>query len=131
MVWFWVEGWEIIPNGVSLEKHENDTIVYFTNLGKDIELITPSNTPRMRRPDFWMDGLAWEMKSPEQTKREVVERAFDKALRQSYNVVIDLRRAKGRDDIAIKHLQKCFSSSRRAKRLLIITKEQDLFGFKK
>lgn len=122
---------KIIPNGVSLEKHENDTIVFFTNLGKDIELIPPSNTPHMRRPDFWMDSLEWEMKSPEQSKYEVVERAFDKALRQSCNVVMDLRRAKGRDDVAIKHLQKCFSSSRRAKRLLIITKGQALLDFKK
>lgn len=32
----------IIPNGVSLERHENDTIVFFTNLGYTIELI-PSN----------------------------------------------------------------------------------------
>lgn len=29
---------KIIPNGVSLEKHENDTVVYFTDLGYDIEL---------------------------------------------------------------------------------------------
>ena len=49
---------KIIPNGVSLEKHENDTVIFFTNLGFNIELIPPSNTPKAKTPDFIMDGKA-------------------------------------------------------------------------
>ena len=52
---------KIIPNGVSLEKHENNTVVFFTNLGHNVELIPPSNTPKAKTPDFMMDGQAWEM----------------------------------------------------------------------
>ena len=47
---------KITPNGVSLEKHENDTVVFFTNLGYNIELIPPSNTPKAKTPDFMMDN---------------------------------------------------------------------------
>lgn len=124
---------KIIPHGVSLEKHEMDTVVFFTNRGKSIELIPPSNTPRMRRPDFVMDGVEWEMKSPERATQTVVERAFDKALRQSHggNVVMDLRRAKGEEEKVIEHLRKCFVSSKRAKRLMIITKKQRLIDLRK
>lgn len=122
---------KIIPHGVSLEKHENDTVVFFTNLGKTIELIPPSNTPCSRRPDFIMDGIEWEMKSPHETKNIVVERAFHKALRQSCNVIIDLRGAKGEDTIAINHLQKCFIASKKAKRLYAITKQCQLLDFAK
>ena len=114
---------KIVPHGVSLEKHENDTVVYFTDLGKTVELIPPSNTPCNRRPDFMMDGLEWEMKSPHEANRLVVERAFHKALRQSCNVIVDLRGARGKDSIAIEHLKKCFVTSRKAKRLRIITKQ--------
>lgn len=51
-------------NGVKPEPHELDTILSFTNLDKDIELIVPSNTPKTQRPDFYMDGLAWELSLP-------------------------------------------------------------------
>lgn len=122
---------KIIPHGVSLEKHENDTVVFFTNLGKTIELIPPSNTPCNRRPDFVMDGLEWEMKGPHETNKVVVERAFHKALRQSCNVVIDLRGAKGVDKIAVDHLGKCFVTSGKARRLYIITKQCQLVDFMK
>lgn len=120
---------KIVPNGVSLEKHESDTIVYFTNLGKVVELIPPSNTPCNRRPDFVMDGLEWEMKSPHATNKIVIERAFHKALRQSCNVVMDLRRAKGEDEIAVAHLRKCFITSNKAKKLYIITKRHKLLDY--
>lgn len=122
---------ELATNGVVLLLHEYDTVLFFLRQGRNVELIPPSNTVHARRPDFAMDGLEWEMKSPEQAAKMVVERAFDKALRQSQNIVIDLRRAKGREDIAIGHLQKCFMSSRRIKRLMIITREQVLLDFKK
>lgn len=121
----------IITNNVSLQEHECETVLFLAKLGKNIELIPPSNTPHARRADFIMDNLAWEMKSPEQIKKEVLERAFDKALKQSCNVVIDLRRAKGKESFALKHLQKCFVSSRRARRLIIVTKRQSMIDWKK
>ncbi len=70
---------KIIPNGVSLEKHENETIVFFTNLGRNIELIPPSNIPKTKTPDFTMDGKSWEMKSPQGKSRVTVEHASKRA----------------------------------------------------
>ena len=66
----------ITPNGVSLERHENDTIIFFTNMSKNIELIPPSNTPHNKSPDFIMDHPSWEMKSPEKAAKIIVERAL-------------------------------------------------------
>lgn len=54
---------KIIPNGVKPELHEMDTILYFTNLGKDVELIPASHTPGNKTPDFIIDGLKWEAKN--------------------------------------------------------------------
>lgn len=33
---------KIIPHGVRLQQHEYDTVLYFTELGKEVELIKPS-----------------------------------------------------------------------------------------
>ena len=47
------------------EKHELNTARYFSEMGKKIKFIRPSNIPEVYRPDFTMDGIEWEMKSPE------------------------------------------------------------------
>ena len=121
----------ITPNGVSLEKHENETVVYFTNLGYDIELIPPSNTPKAKKPDFMMDGKAWEMKSPQGKSRVTVEHAFKRAAKQSENIIIDLRRTKIPTNQVKASLEKLFKASRRIRNLKVITREQELLDFKK
>ena len=122
---------KITPNGVSLEKHENDTVVFFTNLGLNIELIPPSNTPKAKTPDFMMCGKAWEMKSPQGKSRVTIEHAFKRAAKQSENIVIDLRRTKISTNESRSSLDKLFKASRRVKNLKIITREQDLLDLKK
>lgn len=122
---------KITPNGVSLEKHENDTVVFFTNLGHNIELIPPSNTPKAKTPDFMMDGKAWEMKSPQGKSRVTVEHAFKRAAKQSENIIIDLRRTKTPTDQTKTTLEKLFKASRRVRNLKIITREQQLIDLKK
>ena len=113
---------KIIPNGVSLEKHENETVVFFTDLGYDIELIPPSKTPGSLSPDFTMDGLDWEMKSPQSGGSRTIEHAVRSASKQSENIIIDLRRCKLSEDRALAQLK--FHSVKRTniKRLVVILK---------
>ncbi|MBR2659137.1 hypothetical protein IKD57_04655, partial [Candidatus Saccharibacteria bacterium] len=64
---------KIIPNGVILEKHEYKTILLFTEMGSDVELIPKSDKKGVRTPDIIMDGLKWEMKSPKGKGRWLLE----------------------------------------------------------
>lgn len=111
----------IIPNGVSLEKHENDTVVYFTNMGYTVELIPPVLTPNSKTPDFMMAGQAWEMKSPSGNSKNTIERSFRKAAKQSENIVLDLRRVKLDTDKALEICEKLFNASRRVRKMKVIT----------
>lgn len=121
----------IIPNGVSLEKHEYDTVLFLTTLGYDIELILPSHVPNVRTPDFKMNGLKWEMKSPKGKSRSTLEHAFQVAMKQSVNVVFDLRRIQMPNGKAVATLEHLFNYSKGIKRLLIISKERKLLDYKK
>ena len=112
----------IIPNGVSLEKHESDTVVFFTNLGYTIELIPPSLTPDSKTPDFLMDGQEWEMKSPTGKSKNTVERSFRKAAKQSANIIIDLRRLSMDQEKVLESCEKLFNASNRVRKMKIITK---------
>ena len=121
----------ITPNGVSLEKHEYDTILFLTTLGFDIELIPPSHIPNRRTPDFKMNGIEWEMKSPKGKTRSTLEHAFQTAMRQSVNIVFDLRRIQMPNDKATSILEQLFGYSKSIKRLTIITKGQKLLEYSK
>ena len=112
---------KIIPNGVKPELHEMDTILYFTNLGKDVELIPASHTPGNKTPDFIIDGLKWEAKTPTNSNRSAIERTLYRASCQSCNVIIDLRRLRHIES-TIDILEKCFKNTRKVRKMCIITK---------
>lgn len=122
---------KIIPNGVSLEKHEYDTIVFLTTLGYDVELIPPSNSPKSKTPDFTMAGVPWEAKSPHGKSKTSLEHIVKKAAKQSENIIIDLAHSKMSESIAIKELKKYFLQISTCRRLKIITKARQVLDFKK
>ena len=118
---------KVIPNGVSLQAHEFKTVVYFTERGFDVELIPTSHTPRDKKPDIFMAGVNWEMKAPEGTGRMTIEHNLRKAMHQSENIIMDLRRyKKEKVNEAIKLLKKNFKLSRKIRRLCIITQDDEL-----
>lgn len=121
---------KVIPNGVKPAPHEWDTILFFTDLGKNVELIPESHTPGDRRPDIFMDGILWELKGPTKNQHRTIERVFYDASHQSSNIIMDLRRAKGKEN-AIATLEKCFKNTRKVRNMYIITRSGTLRTYKK
>lgn len=121
---------KFISCNVKLEPHEIDTINFFVNLGELVEQILPSNTKYTSRPDIFMRGLAWEMKSPTSSNANALSHLFYKAVQQSPNIIFDLRRLKSQNT-ATALLKKLFHNSRQAKNLLIITQQSKLLEFHK
>ena len=122
---------KIIPNGVSLEKHESDTVVIFTELGHTVEYIKPTNIPKIKNPDIMIDGKIWEMKSPDGKSDRTVERIFKKGAKQSVNLILDLRRIRVSEEKAIEDAKKRFEKSKRVKQMIVITKKRKLLEYKK
>lgn len=120
---------KIIPNGVSLEKHELNMVLVFTQLGYDVELIAVSSTPYSKTPDIIISGKAWEMKSPVGRSKSTLEHCFKKAAKQSENVIIDIRRTKIEEAAAISQLENLFQKSKRVKRLKMISKKGKVIDF--
>ncbi len=116
-------------NGVHLEPHEWKTIKLFLEQGKNIELIPRSRTKGLHIGDFTMDGVLWEAKAPVGNGKKNVENILQTATTQSRNIIIDLRRSKMQEDIAIKAFQKEFHACKGIKRLKIITKDEHILDF--
>ena len=120
----------IIENGVAITPHEHKVVKLLRELGYLVEPIPPSNTKWNPNPDFIIDGLIWELKSPVTKKKQTIKRIVKEASRQSENLIVDLRFAKIDENIAFRILEHEFNSSRRIKRLVIIRKS-GLLKYKK
>ena len=122
---------KIIPNGVILEKHEYKTILLFTEMGSDVELIPKSEKKGVHAPDIVMNGLRWEMKSPKGEGKYLMQNTIQKAVKQSRNVIVDLRRAKRSQERCLQELEKEFGSSKNLQKLKVITKSRKILDFEK
>ena len=122
---------KIIPNGVILEKHEYRMVLLFTEMGVDIELISKSEKKGVHAPDIVMNGLRWEMKSPKGEGKYLIQNTIQKAVKQSRNVIIDLRRAKRSQERCLQELEKEFGSSKNLQKLKVITKSRKILDFEK
>lgn len=121
----------IIPNGVILEKHEYRTILLFTEMGVDVELIPKSKRKGVHAPDVIMNGSRWEIKSPKGEGKYLMQNTIQKALKQSKNVIVDLRRTKRSQERCLQELEKEFNRSKNLQRLKIITKSRKILDFEK
>ena len=108
--------------GVKLRKHELATVCFLVNRGYNIELIPKIDIKGVHTPDMWMNGIAWEMKSPCGKGNSVIKNNLQIAARQSKNVVIDLRRIKRNEDKSLHEIEKEFNYSKNLERIKIITK---------
>ena len=122
---------KITPNGVVLKTHENATAVFLTEQGFDVELIPASNIEGVHTPDIKMDGLKWEMKAPLGEGNQLIENTIQRALRQSQNIIIDLRHTKRHQTKCLRELEKQFLNKKGIKRLKVITKSGKTLDFEK
>lgn len=121
----------IIPNGVTLEKHEYKTILVFTELGRSVSLIPKSNKKGIHTADIVMDGKQWEIKCPKGNGRWLLENTLKRASKQSENIIIDLARIKIHQAKCLNELEKQFYKTKQIHRLIIITKTKKIVDYAK
>lgn len=122
---------KITPNGVVLKTHENATAVFLTEQGFDVDLIPTSNIEGMHTPDIKMNGLKWEMKAPTGEGKYLMANTIQRAVKQSHNVIVDLRHTKRHQTKCLRELENEFKRSGSLKRLKIITKSGKTLDFEK
>ena len=107
-------------NGVHLYEHEYFTIKTLLEHSHSIELVHPSNIEGLHLPDIYIDGIPWEIKAPEGNGKNTIKHSIQKALLQSPNIILDLRRCKLKQSDAIKEAEKNFRLSKRVHRMKLI-----------
>lgn len=118
-------------NGVHLKEHEWNTVKLLLNEGYNVELIPPVHIQGVKTADMSMNGVMWEMKSPQGGGKTTITHTIKHAVTQSTNIIIDLRRCKLDENQAIKEIERHFSLSKRIRRLKIITKNENILDYDK
>lgn len=122
---------KIITHNVILEQQEYSLVLFLLEHGENIELIPPSLTPNSKTPDFIMQGIVWEAKSPQGNRLITIERALHRGVRQSCNIVLDLRRMQI-DETQLKNfLDKQFLLFRSLRKLKAIFKSGRIVDYHK
>lgn len=74
-------------------------------------------------PDIIYEGREWEIKSPIDGSSRTLENNLRLALRQSPNIILDLRRIKSSEANCLRELRRQTQRINRIKKLLVITKQ--------
>ena len=105
------------------EKHERSTANYFAKRGEDVKFIRPQFIKGSHSPDFLMNGKTWEIKSPITYSDSSFEYNFRKAMKQSSNIIFDLRRLSVLNEKKYINELKKWCQTPTIKTLVIITKD--------
>ncbi len=122
----------LFEDGVEPEAHEMQTALFLSKNGKRVTFLAPQNKPGVKTPDILIDDIAWEIKSPVSAGARSIEHAFRGAIRQSENVLFDLRRSKASDQANLSKINRQIRRIRgkELKRVAVITKEQKMLDLK-
>jgi hypothetical protein len=101
------------------------------HFGYIVEFIIPIDGYKIKTADIVMNGLLWEIKSPiGKSRRHLVNAQFDRASKQSKNIIFDGRRTPLDDEFMMKQIR--FEISRRSslRRVIFITKSEIIVEMK-
>ena len=122
----------LFEDGAEPEPHEIQTALFLRKSGKKVVFLAPQNKPGIKTPDIAMDGLRWEIKSPVSAGARSIEHAFRAAIKQSGNILFDLRRSKASDQVNLAKINRQIRliKGKELRRVLVITKDQQLLDLK-
>lgn len=124
----------VVPPGVFVDVHEKIAVDFLAaKLGNDVTFPIPDRRKGTKTPDIEMNGLRWEIKSPTGKSSRTIENNLRLALKQSPNIVLDLRRMDGRIPTH-KHMREVehqFTLAKSIKRLIVITREEKHIDFER
>lgn len=111
-----------------LRFHEVNAILLLSDYyDADIYCISPGTG---RTPDLRINGIEWELKSPQGDGSKTIENILKKATRQSKNIILDFSRIKMKGNQALSRTKHYLHNNKHGiKRLIVITKNHKIIDF--
>ncbi len=118
--------------GAKPEAHEIQTALFLKRYGQKIVFLAAKNLDHVKTPDIKMDGILWEIKSPVSAGSRTIEAAFRQAIKQSENVIFDLRNSRATDAANLSKINRQITliHKKSLKHVIVITKNQERLDLK-
>jgi hypothetical protein len=78
------------------------------------------------RPDFRANDIEWEIKTPTKAKENTLDHAMKHGLKQSENLIFDLRKMRNTGEKASRKLLREFDRTKAWRRIIIITRDEEV-----
>ncbi len=86
---------------------------------------------KVTSPDVVINGVIWEMKSPQASDKKAIERNLRKACKQSPNIIFDSQRMKGASGFEIeKRLRSIYPHIKTVRRLWFMDRDREIIDIK-
>lgn len=112
-----------IAPGRNIWPHELRVAKILALAGHRVEFLLESN---LHTPDICLDGIEYEIKSPETDKISSLEQSIRTALKQCPNIIVDSSRMKMHEHRARRFLIRKCREQRQIKKMLFITKRGEI-----
>ena len=122
---------KFLKNGVKLEPHEENSAKYLLLYGFTVDVIRPVNTPKVRNPDFVINGAIWEVKSPFSSNKKTIKKRMHEASEQAGRIVVDLRRIRKDYERVEKDIIDRFSAKVTFRKMILIEKGGAVYLYEK
>ena len=127
-------GQVIIPGG-----HPNPPMPYEVDVAlvlsryyqTTVEFLVPVDDYKRKSADILMLGVEWEIKCPSGTSRSTISTQFQRATKQSGNIIIDTRRTKLKYDEIEKRVLNEVKKRTSIQKVIIIDKSEKVIEIKK
>lgn len=121
------QGKIIEPAKVNIRPHERSTARAIARTGMVVEFVIKSEYTHTNSADLLIDGIVWEMKSPQTDKWTQLEKNLKRASKQSPYIIIDSQRVKRMQDRTIQNfLIAKFKANKSIKRLLFVNRRREV-----
>jgi hypothetical protein len=117
--------------GAKPNDDEIKAALFLIDRGLNIKFLKASRIRGSKTPDFSINGVNWELKTPRKTGKYTLDHEERAGLKQSENLIFDLRRLKNTGAKAKAKLLRDFKIVKKWRRLAIITKEGELLTYDK
>ena len=109
----------------SPKEHElSAALILAYHFKSDVIFLRPE---RKKTPDIDINGVKWEIKSPRGNGKKTIDNNLRTARKQSYNIVLDLRRVKLHQNKAMIRINYyLYAGPHKIKHLKIITKSKKI-----
>ncbi|MBQ3353503.1 hypothetical protein IJG89_04185 [Candidatus Saccharibacteria bacterium] len=109
-----------LPKDAPYDFEMSAALIIANHFKTNIVFLRPGH---MKSPDLLIKNEIWELKSPRGNSKNTIHNIFVTSRKQSYNVIIDLRRCRMNEQNAFARIRDAFNKRRRKKcQLLVITK---------